>query len=68
MGRKINKERLSDVVQTIAENDGQLRANDIAKQLALHPQAVNRLLSVVDNETETLLCEDDLGFLGIFKR
>lgn len=68
MGRKVNKERLSQVVQTIQEHDGQLRANDLAKQLELHPQAVSRLLSVVDDETETLLCEDDRGFLGIFRR
>ncbi len=64
MGRKVNSDRLADVVQTIRQNDGKVRSNDIAKKLNLHPQAVARLLST----TEELLCEDDNGFLGIFKK
>jgi Mn-dependent DtxR family transcriptional regulator len=68
MGRKVNADRLSDVVRTIQQNDGRVRANDIAKELKLHPQAVTRLLAVVNEETGALLYEDDRGFLGIFKR
>lgn len=67
MGRKVNTERLEEVLQTIRENDGQMRANDIAKELDLHPETVARLLAVADNESDELLTEDDQGFLGIFK-
>ena len=66
MGRKINLERLSDVLKIIQENDGQFRANDIAKQLDLHPQAIARVLPAFGEETEELICEDDRGFLKIF--
>ena len=68
MGRKTNVSRLVEVVETIRSNDGLVRANDIANKLKLHPQAIARLLSVVDKETDDLLFEDDKGFLGIFKR
>ena len=68
MGRKTNVSRLSEVVETIRSNDGLLRANDIAHKLNLHPQAIARLLSVVDKESDDLLFEDDRGFLGLFKK
>ncbi len=68
MARKTNLERLNEVVETIRLNDGLVRANDIAHQLNLHPQAVTRLLSVVDTETDELLTESNKGFLGIFKK
>jgi hypothetical protein len=68
MGRKVNSERLEEVVQTIREHDGQIRANDIAKELDLHPEAVARLLAAADRESEALLIEDDQGYLGIFKK
>jgi DNA-binding IclR family transcriptional regulator len=68
MGRKINLGRLSDVLETIRENDCKVRANDVAKKLNLHPQAVTRLLPAFGEETDELLYEDDKGFLGIFKR
>jgi Mn-dependent DtxR family transcriptional regulator len=68
MGRKVNSERLEEVVQTIREHNGEVRANDIAKELDLHPEAVARLLAVADRESEELLIEDDKGYLGIFKK
>ncbi len=68
VGRRVNPDRLADILQTIRENDGKFRANDIAKELKLHPQAVARLLPTIDEESEELLYEDDKGFLGIFKR
>jgi Mn-dependent DtxR family transcriptional regulator len=68
MGRKVNMERLSDVLETIRENDCKVRANDVARRLNLHPQVVTRLLPAFEEQTEELLYEDDKGFLGIFKR
>lgn len=68
MGRKVNTERLEEVMQIIREHDEELRANDIAKELDLHPETVARLLAVADRESEELLIEDDEGFLGIFKK
>lgn len=68
MGRKLNQDRLEDVLQTIKEHDGQYKANDVAKELDLHPQTVARLLASVDDHSTELLCEDDWGFLGIFKK
>lgn len=67
MGRRVNLDKLHDVLDTIRENEGLVRANDIAKNLNLHPQAVIRLLTTVDDETDELLYEDDKGFLSIFK-
>ena len=64
MGRKANPDRVKDVVEVIRTHDGKVRANDIAKELNLHPQAVSRLLAA----TNELLTEDDCGFLGIFKK
>ncbi len=61
MGRKINLERMSDVLETIRANDGKLRANDIARKLALHPQQVARCLTSLE-----MLYENDKGFLGVF--
>ena len=68
MGRKLNQDRLEDVLQTIREHDGQYKANDVAKELDLHPQTVVRLLSSVDNHSASLLYEDDRGFLGLFRK
>lgn len=68
MGRKVNTQRLAEVLNSIKENDGKLRATDIAKQLGVHPQMITRLLPAFGSETEDLLVEDDRGFLGIFKR
>lgn len=68
MGRKVNTERLEEVMQVIREHDEELRANDIAKELDLHPETVARLLAAADRESEELLIEDDEGFLGIFKK
>ena len=68
MGRKLNQDRLEDVLQTIRERDGQYKANDVAKELELHPQIVARLLASVDNRSADLLYEDDRGFLGLFKK
>lgn len=68
MGRKINLERLADVFETIRDNNCKLRANDVAKKLNLHPQALARLLPAFGEQTKELLYEDDRGFLGIFKR
>lgn len=67
MGRKVKPEHLDAVLKTIKENEGQVRANDVAKQLRMHPQAVARLLPAIGEETGELLCEDDRGFLSIFK-
>jgi len=68
MGRNLNQDRLEDVLQTIREHDGQYKANDVAKELDLHPQIVARLLSSVDDHSTDLLYEDDRGFLGLFKK
>jgi DNA-binding IclR family transcriptional regulator len=68
MGRKINSDKVVVVLKTIQEHDGQFRANDVAKQLGLHPQEVARLLPAIGELTETLLSEDDKGFLSIFKK
>ncbi|MBN1991905.1 MAG: helix-turn-helix domain-containing protein [Anaerolineae bacterium] len=68
MGRNIDRQRLAAVLQTIKENDGRLRMNDIARRLNLHPQAVARLLPAVGEKTGELLYEDERGFLGIFKK
>ena len=68
MGRKVKPEHLAAVLNTIKANDGQVRAHDVAKQLKMHPQAVARLLPAIGEEAGELLCEDDRGFLSIFKR
>ena len=67
MGRKINSERLAQVLSAIERNDGKVRAADIAKQLGLHPQMIARLLPAFGADTEHLLYEDEQGYLGIFK-
>ena len=67
MARKVNLDNVKAVLETIQDKDSQIRANDIAKILNLHPQAISRLLPAVDDETDELLCEDDQGFLSIFK-
>jgi predicted transcriptional regulator len=68
MGRKTDSDRLAEVIQTIQTRDGKCRANDVAKELGLHPQAVARLLSAAETARDSLLCEDDRGFLSIFKK
>jgi hypothetical protein len=68
MGRKIDSDKVVVVLKTIQEHDGQFRANDVAKQLGLHPQEVARLLPAIGELTETLLSEDDKGFLSIFNQ
>lgn len=68
MGRKVNEDRVWEVMETINAHDGQYRANDIAEELGLHPQAVSRLLTATEYIGDDLLVEDDHGFLGIFKR
>jgi hypothetical protein len=68
MGRKLNQARLEDVLQTIREHDGHYKANDVAKELDLHPQTVARLLSAAETAEDSLLCEDERGFLSIFKK
>ncbi len=68
MGRKTDSERLAEVIQTIQKHEGKYRANDVAKELGLHPQAVARLLSTAETGKDSLLCEDDRGFLSIFKK
>jgi DNA-binding IclR family transcriptional regulator len=68
MGRKLDQDRLENVLQTIRKHDGQYKANDVAKALDLHPQTVARLLASVENHSVDLLYEDDRGFLGLFKK
>lgn len=68
MGRKVHPRNVGMVIKLIQENDGQLRANDVAKQLGVHPQAIARLLPAIEENTGDLLQEDDKGFLGIFKK
>jgi len=68
MGRKVNEDRVWDVVETVKAHDGQYRANDIAEELGLHPQTVSRLLSATETVGDERLVEDDYGFLGIFKK
>jgi len=67
MGRKVNPEKVVEVIKTIRENDGKLRANNVAKQLGLHPEEMARVLTTIENDEEKVLCEDDKGFLNIFK-
>ena len=68
MGRKANMSHIEAVIRAIQQNDGQVRANDIARMTGLHPEAVSRALARVPEYTGILLQEDDNGFLGIFKR
>ncbi len=66
MGRKPNQVRLEALINIIEQNDGKVRAADIAKQLHVSRSAVTRLLPAA--EQHVLLMEDDRGFLGIFKK
>lgn len=68
MGRKVNQDRVREVVETIKTHNGQYRANDIAQEMGLHPQAVSRLLAATEVTGNERLVEDDRGFLGIFKK
>ncbi len=68
MGRRINEANAHKVLNCIQTDDGRIRANDIARQTGMHPQAVSRLLATMDETTGVLLQEDKRGFLGIFRR
>lgn len=68
MGRKVNRQHVFLTRKVIQENDGKVRLADIAKKAGLHPQAVSRALALMQDVTDTLLQEDDKGFLGIFKK
>jgi DNA-binding IclR family transcriptional regulator len=68
MGRKTDPQNADSVLNIITANNGQVRANDIARQTGMHPEAVSRLLASMDKTTGVLLQEDDNGFLGIFRR
>lgn len=67
MGRRIDPGRTDAILKTVQENDGKLQAAGIAKKLNLHPQAVVRILTALEEKPEKQLCEDDNGFLSIFK-
>ncbi len=67
MGRKVNSRRKQTIIQLVRKNDGQLRAAGIAKLLGLHPQEVTRTLTSLEAEAEKHVCEDDRGFLSIFR-
>ena len=67
MGRKIDVERREAVLRVIAEHDGQLQSAGVAKVLGAHPQEVSRVLTSLEDEDEKYLCEDNRGFLSIFK-
>lgn len=68
MGRKTDPQNADCVLNLIKTHNGQVRANDIARQTGMHPQAVSRLLASMEDVTGILLDEDDRGFLGIFGR
>jgi len=68
MRRKVNLQNVKSIVQSIQNHNNQFRAADIAREMGLHPQAVSRLLAIIEETTGTLLQEDDQGKLGIFKR
>ena len=67
MGRKAEAKLTAVILQTVYENDGQLRAADIARRLNLHPYQVSRLLPVIDAGQKKWLCEDDEGHLSIYR-
>ncbi len=68
MGRKANQQRIKTVVRVISDNDGRLRAADIARALGLSKSSIIRLLPTIDEGEEKCLAEDNRGFLSIFKR
>ena len=67
MGRKLNPFRREVVLKAVEEHDGQLKAGGLARLLGLHPQEIERVLTSLEDGDEKYLCEDDQGFLGIFK-
>ena len=67
MGRQADEQRIEAILQLIGENDGHLRAADIAQKLGLPKSSVTRLLPVIDSGEEKRLVEDERGFLGLFK-
>jgi predicted transcriptional regulator len=68
MGRKANLRNAQAVVETIHRYNGKCRTADVARKTGLHPQAISRLLPIIEEATGTLLYEDKKGRLGIFKR
>jgi DNA-binding IclR family transcriptional regulator len=68
MGRKANQERIQAVLRLVSEHDGRMRAADIARELGVPKSSITRLLPAIDEGETKRLTEDDLGFLGIFKR
>ena len=68
MGRKINIARKDDILQAIDENDGRQRIAGLARLLGLHPQEVIRTLTALEDENDKVVCEDDRGFLSIFRK
>ncbi len=68
MGRKANSRRKQAIIQLVQKNDGKLRVAGIAKLLALHPQEVTRALASLEAEAEKHFCEDDRGFLSVFRK
>ena len=68
MGRKINADRKERVLKAIEENDGLQRIAGLARLLNLHPQEITRTLVALEEEDDKYVCEDDKGFLGIFRK
>jgi DNA-binding IclR family transcriptional regulator len=68
MGRRANQERIQAVLRVVSENNGQVRAADIARELGVPKSSITRLLPAIDEGETKRLTEDDRGFLGIFKR
>ena len=67
MGRKIDPVRRAKVIKAVGEHHEQLKAEEIAKKLGLHPQEMARVLTALEDEPEKVVYEDDDGFLGLFK-
>lgn len=68
MGRKIDEKKIEAIIKAIEAQDGNVRMNDVARKTGLHPETVSSLLARASKVTDTLLQEDDRGFLGIFRR
>lgn len=67
MGRKVNPTKVQQVLKVIEENSDKVRAVDVAKEAGMHPQEVTRILPVFEEEGHVKICEDDDGFLSVFK-
>lgn len=68
MGRKISTGRKQDLLQAIEENDGQQRIAGLARLLNRHPQEITRTLTALEDDDKKHVCEDDKGFLSIFRK